>query len=75
MKRNLWLMIVTRLAYCLDEEVWNAIEYLKEQVRVPIEQHEKHRRILNRRHKDYQSIARRMRPLHLQTRTTRRKAG
>ncbi len=38
--------MVTCLAYCLDEEIWKAIEYLKEQVRVLKEQQEKDKRIL-----------------------------
>jgi hypothetical protein len=46
MKENLWLTIVTCLAYCLDKELWKAIEYLKEQVRVLKEQLEKQKRIL-----------------------------
>jgi len=36
MKQNLWLTMVTCLAYCLDKEFWKAIEYLKEQVKVLI---------------------------------------
>ena len=46
MKQNLWLALVTCLAYCLDQELWKAIEYLKEQVRVLKEQQEKDKRIL-----------------------------
>lgn len=46
MKQNLWLTMVTCLAYCLDKELWRAIEYLKEQVRVLKEQQEKDKRIL-----------------------------
>ena len=38
MKRHLWLTMLTCLAYCLDQEFWKAIEYLKEQVRVLKEQ-------------------------------------
>jgi len=34
------------LAYCVDKELWKAIEYLKEQVRVLKEQQEKDKRIL-----------------------------
>ncbi len=43
---NLRLAMVTYLAYCLDQEFWKAIEYLKEQVRVLKEQQEKDKRIL-----------------------------
>jgi len=46
MKENLWLILVTCLTYCLDGELWKAIDYLKEQVRVRKEQQEKDRRIL-----------------------------
>ena len=35
--------MVTCLAYCLDQELWKAIDYLKEQVRVLKEQQEKDR--------------------------------
>jgi hypothetical protein len=46
MKRHLWLTMVTCLAYCLDQELWKAIDYLKEQVRVLKEQQERDKRIL-----------------------------
>jgi len=46
MKQNLWLTMLTCLAYCLDQELWKVIEYLKEQVRVLKEQQEKDKRIL-----------------------------
>jgi hypothetical protein len=39
-------MLVTYLAYCVDKELWKAIDYLKEQVRVLKEQQEKDKRIL-----------------------------
>jgi hypothetical protein len=38
--------MVTCLAYCLDKELWKAIEYLKEQVPVLREQREKDKRVL-----------------------------
>lgn len=41
MKENLWLTLVTCLAYCVDKELWKAIDYLKEQVGVLKEQQEK----------------------------------
>jgi putative transposase len=41
MKENLWLAVVTCLAYRMDKELWKAIEYLKEQVRILKEQQEK----------------------------------
>jgi hypothetical protein len=46
MKENLWLTLVTCLAYCVDRKLWHAIDYLKEQVRVLKEQQEKDKRIL-----------------------------
>jgi len=46
MKRHLWLTMLTCLAYCLDKELWKAIDYLKEQVWVLKEQQEKDKRIL-----------------------------
>ena len=38
--------MATCLAYCVDQELWKAIDYLKEQVRVLKEQQEKDQRIL-----------------------------
>ncbi|MCE5341747.1 MAG: hypothetical protein LLF92_11585 [Planctomycetaceae bacterium] len=46
MKQKLWLTIITCLAYCIDKELYKAIEYLKEQVRVLKELQEKDKRIL-----------------------------
>ncbi len=46
MKQNLWLALVTCLAFCVDRELWKAMDYLKEQVRVLKEQKEKDERIL-----------------------------
>lgn len=46
MKQRLWLTLITCLAYCVDRELYKAIDYLKEQVRVLIEQQEKGKRIL-----------------------------
>ena len=46
MKQNLWLTMVTCLAYCLDKELWRTIEYLKEQVRILKEQQEKDKHLL-----------------------------
>ncbi len=40
MNQKLWLTIITGLAYCIDKELYKAIDYLKEQVRVLIEQQE-----------------------------------
>ena len=41
MKQKLWLTLITYLAYCIDKELYKAIDYLREQVRVLIEQQEK----------------------------------
>ena len=47
MKQKLWLTLVTGLAYCIDKELYKAIDYLREQVRVLVEQQEKqNKRIL-----------------------------
>jgi len=46
MKNKLWLTLITYLAYCIDKELYKAIDYLKEQVRVLIEQQEKQKRII-----------------------------
>ena len=46
MRENLWFTIATCLAYCVDKELWRAIDYLKEQVRVLKEQQEKDKRVL-----------------------------
>ena len=40
MKQKLWLPVITCLAYCIDEELYKAIDYLREQVRVLVEQQE-----------------------------------
>ena len=47
MKHELWITLVTYLAYCIDKELYKAIGYLREQVRVLVEQQEKqNKRIL-----------------------------
>jgi hypothetical protein len=47
MKHKLWLTLITCLAYCIDKELYKAIDYLREQVRVLVEQQEKeNKRIL-----------------------------
>lgn len=46
MKQKVWLALITCLAYCVDKELYKAIDYLREQVRVLIEQQEKDKRIL-----------------------------
>jgi hypothetical protein len=38
--------MLTCLAYCLDKELWKAIDYLKEQVRILKEQQKRDQRIL-----------------------------
>jgi putative transposase len=47
MKQKFWITLVTYLAYCIDKELYKAIDYLREQVRVLVEQQEKqNKRIL-----------------------------
>jgi len=46
MKQKLWITLIAYLAYCVDKELWKAIDYLKEQVRVLQEQQEEDNRIL-----------------------------
>lgn len=41
LKQNLWLMVATCIAYCVNKELYKAIDYLREQVRVLVEQQEK----------------------------------
>ena len=41
MKQRLWLSLITCLAYCIDRELYKAIDYLREQVRVLVEHQEK----------------------------------
>ena len=53
MKQKLWITLITCLAYCVDKELWKAIDYLKEQVRVMQEQQEEDKRILQN---NYQRI-------------------
>ena len=40
MKQKLWLPLVTCLAYCIDKELYKAIDYLREQMRVLMEHQE-----------------------------------
>ena len=41
MKQKLWLTLVVCVAYCIDKELYKAIDYLREQVRVLVEQQAK----------------------------------
>jgi putative transposase len=41
MKQELLITMVTYLAYCIDKELYKNIDYLREQVRVLVEQQEK----------------------------------
>ncbi|MHC4881126.1 MAG: helix-turn-helix domain-containing protein [Planctomycetota bacterium] len=51
MKHRLWITLATYIAYCIDKELYKAIEYLKIQVDVLIEQQEKqNKRILLSNH-------------------------
>jgi len=46
MKQGLQITLITYLAYCIDKELWKAIDYVKEQVGVLQEQQEKDKRTL-----------------------------
>jgi hypothetical protein len=46
MRQKFWITLITCLAYCIDRELYRAIDYLKEQVRVLLEQQQKDKRIL-----------------------------
>ena len=47
MTQRLWLSLITCLAYCIDKELYKAIDYLRKQVRVLVEHQEKeNKRIL-----------------------------
>jgi hypothetical protein len=41
MKQRLWLSLITCLVYCIDRELYKAIDYLREQVRVLVEHQDK----------------------------------
>ncbi len=40
MKQKLWLPVITCLAYCIDKELYKAMDYLREQVGVLVEHQE-----------------------------------
>ena len=40
MKQRLWITLATYVAYCIDKELYQAIDYLREQVRVLVEHRE-----------------------------------
>ena len=47
MKQKLWITLITYIAYCIDKELYKAIDYLKTQAEVLIEHQEKqNKRIL-----------------------------
>jgi len=41
MKQKLWITLITYIAYCIDKELYNSIDYLKTQVEVLVEHQEK----------------------------------
>ena len=45
MKQKLWVTAATRIAYCLDKELYKAIDYLKAQVEIMLEE-QQNKRIL-----------------------------
>ncbi|MGD8787326.1 MAG: integrase core domain-containing protein [Phycisphaerales bacterium] len=50
MRHKLWITLATYLASCIDKELYKAIDYLKEQVKVLKELQENERRILLNNH-------------------------
>jgi putative transposase len=46
MRHKLWITLATYLAYCIGKELYKAIDYLKEQVRILKELQEEDKRIL-----------------------------
>ena len=47
MRQKFWISLITYLSYCIDKEFYQAIDYLKSQVEVLVEQQEKqNKRIL-----------------------------
>lgn len=57
MKQKLWITLIACLAYCVDKELYQAIEYLKTQVEVLIEQQEKQNKRILLNHKQRIRIA------------------
>jgi len=41
MKQKLWITLASYLDYCIDKELYQAIDYLREQVRVLVEHQKK----------------------------------
>ena len=66
MRYKLWLTFITCLAYCIDKELWKAIDYLKEQVRVIKQLHYVLAEYLEYYHHEriYQGINRIIEPTH-----------
>lgn len=51
MKQKIWITLTTYIAYCINKELYKAIEYLKAQVEVLVEQQKKqNKRILLTNH-------------------------
>ena len=49
MKQKLWITLATYLAYCIDKELYKAIDYLREQVLVLVEQQENNTLLMSRK--------------------------
>ena len=46
MNNKLWFTLVCCISYCINKELYKAIDYLREQVRVLVEQQEKQKKRL-----------------------------
>jgi len=57
MKQKLWVTLITCLAYCIDKELYKAIDYLKEQVRVLVEHQEKENKRIRLTHSQRMRVA------------------
>jgi len=57
MKQRLWLSLITCLAYCIDKELYKAIDYLREQVRVLVEHQEKQGKRIRLSHSQRMRVA------------------
>ena len=57
MKQKLWITLATYLAYCIDKELYKAIDYLREQVRVLVEHQEKQGKRIRLSHSQRMRVA------------------
>src|SRR5210317_2187716 len=57
MKQRLWITLTTYVAYCIDKELYQAIDYLREQVRVLVEHQEKQEKRIRLSNSQRMSVA------------------